>query len=125
MDNHHSAQNLAYLGDAVFELMVRQRILSYGNRPVNALNKLAKRYVSAKAQAEFYYLIEPQLSEEELGVMRRGRNVNPKTKAKNASVTEYRHATGFETLMGYLYLKGNTARIEEIFEKCIGDTNEK
>jgi ribonuclease-3 family protein len=90
---------------------------------------LAKRYVSAKAQAEFYYLIEPQLSEEELGVMRRGRNVNPKTKAKNASVTEYRHATGFETLMGYLYLKGNTARIEEIFEKCIfrvnGDTNGK
>jgi len=117
---HYSAQNLAYIGDAVFELHVRKMLLSTGNRSVNALNKAARGYVSAKAQAVMYHAVEPHLSEEEMSAMRRGRNIRTNTKAKNAGMSEYKHATGLEALFGYLFVNERHERIAEIFNICIG-----
>jgi len=116
---NYSAQCLAYIGDAVFELYVRNMLLSEGNRPVRALNVQARKYVSAAAQALMYHSVAPHLSEEELSVMRRGRNLHSSSKAKNADVSEYRHATGLETLFGYLFVNEMHERMTEIFEICV------
>lgn len=110
---------LAYMGDAVFEILVRKYIVSFGNAPVNELNKKARLIVNAGNQAKLYLLLEEYLTEEEMTVMKRGRNAKSFTKAKNQSVTDYRHATGVEALFGYLYLKGNIDRINELFHICI------
>jgi len=113
-----TAQNLAYLGDAVFELSVRKMLLSNGERPQAALNHLAKRYVSAKAQAAMYHAVSEMLTDDERDILRRGRNAHPNTKAKNASMGDYRHATGLEALFGWLYLTGQVSRLDEVFTKC-------
>lgn len=110
---------LAYMGDAVFEILVRKYIVSFGNAPVNELNKKARLIVNAGNQAKLYLLLEEYLTEEEMAVMKRGRNAKSFTKAKNQSVTDYRHATGVEALFGYLYLKGDIDRINELFHICI------
>jgi len=115
---NYSAQCLAYMGDAVFELYVRKMLLDQGNRPVNTLNKQARQYVSAAAQAEMYHHIEPLLTPEEQAVMKRGRNLHSYSKAKNADTSEYRHATGLETLFGYLFMNVQHERLAEIFEYC-------
>ena len=115
---NHSASSLAYIGDAVFELCVREMLLSAGNRPVNALNQMALQYVTAKAQAKMYHAVVPFLSEEEENVLRRGRNLHSHSKAKSANMSEYRHATGLETLFGYLYITGQKERLTEIFALC-------
>ena len=115
-----NAAALAYLGDAVFELMTREKLLT-GGLPVNKAHKEAKNIVSARAQSEIYHRIYPTLSNEEQTIMRRGRNLHPIARAKNAETTEYRHATGVEALFGYLYHKGDTARMEEIFELCTSE----
>lgn len=117
----YSPLNLAYIGDAVFELLVRSRLLAEGNRPVNKLNKRATGYVKASAQAEAYRRLEDKLSEEELAVLKRGRNAKSFSRAKNATVSDYRHATGLEALFGYLYLKGRNERIIELFNMCSED----
>lgn len=114
-----SAAGLAYMGDAVFELNVRKMLLDEGSRPVSALNKKARGYVSASAQAAMYHYIEPFLTEEEQSIMRRGRNLHTQSKAKNADVSDYRHATGLEALFGYLFLQGEEKRLAEVFELCI------
>jgi len=114
-----SAAELAYLGDAVFELMVREKLLGEGI-PFRALNRRAKGYVSATAQSAMYHRIFPDLSAEEQAVMKRGRNIHNVSRAKNAGVSEYRHATGLETLFGHLHQRGETARVNEIFLMCIG-----
>lgn len=114
----YSPLNLAYLGDAVFELLVRSKLIAEGNRPVNKLNKQATSYVKASAQAEAYHKLEDKLSDEELAVLKRGRNAKTFTHAKNATISDYRHATGVEALFGYLYLKGRNGRIVELFELC-------
>lgn len=114
-----SAQGLAYLGDAVFELCVRAMLTADGSRPARELNREAKRYVSAGAQARMYHRIFDLLTEEEQSVMKRGRNLNPTARAKRADMTDYRHATGLEALFGYLYLKGCHARVEELFTLCV------
>ena len=106
------------MGDAVFELYIRKMLLADGNRPVNLLNKQARQYVSAPAQATMYHHIEPHLTAEEQSVMKRGRNLHSQSKAKNAGTSDYRHATGLETLFGYLFLKDKHERLEEIFELC-------
>ena len=114
-----SAGCLAYIGDAIFELYVRKMLLAQGNRPLNVLNKQAKKYVSAPAQAKMYQHILPHLSDEERAVMKRGRNLHSSSKAKNAGVSEYRHATGLEALFGYLFVNERHERLEEIYKLCI------
>ena len=123
-----SAASLAYLGDAVFELWVREMLMAEG-LPVNKANRRAKSYVSAPAQADMYHRIYPQLSQEEQTIMRRGRNLHPLTRAKNADTSSYRHATGLEALFGHLYQNREMARLEEIFKLCttqpLSETNEE
>lgn len=105
---------LAYIGDAVYELMIRSILVSRGNRPVNKLNKDATSLVKAGAQSEIVKLISDKLSEEEYTVFKRGRNSSPHTMAKNASMTDYKYATGFEALIGFLYLDNRCDRALEL-----------
>lgn len=105
---------LAYIGDAVYELIVRSILVSMGNRPVNKLNKDATSLVKAGAQSEIVKLISDKLSEEEYTVFKRGRNSSPHTMAKNASMTDYKYATGFEALIGFLYLDNRCNRALEL-----------
>jgi ribonuclease-3 family protein len=120
----YSPLALAYMGDAIFELMVRETVLSRGNAPVNKLHKASRSYVNAAAQAAMYIKLEGIVTEEELAVMKRGRNAKSYTTAKNQSVTDYRHATGVESLFGYLYLKKDFERLQQLFEVCISDDND-
>lgn len=110
-----SSLALAYIGDGVFELIVRTMVLAKGNAPVNRLHKKAREVVNAKAQAEMYFRIAPLLTEEEAGVFRRGRNAKSYTMPKNADLMDYRHATGLEAVFGYLYLQGNMERAVWLF----------
>ena len=111
-----SPLTLAYIGDAVFELMVRTVILSDGNAPVNRLHKKARDFVNAKAQANFYFRIADRLTETEAAVFRRGRNAKSFTTPKHADLIDYRHATDLGALFGYLYLEGNMTRALELFQ---------
>ena len=119
----YSAACLAYMGDAVFELYVRKMLLASGSQPISMINKQARQFVAATAQAAMYHHIEPLLSEEEQAVMKRGRNLHTSSKAKNADTSDYRHATGLETLFGYLFLKDKHERLAEVFELCINKIN--
>ena len=105
---------LAYIGDAVYELMIRSILVSMGNRPVNKLNKDATSLVKAAAQSEIVKLISDNLSEEEYTVFKRARNSSPHTMAKNASMSDYKYATGFEALIGFLYLDNRCDRVLEL-----------
>ena len=114
--NSRSALSLAFLGDAVYELAIRERLMErHPGRPA-ALSRSASRLVCASAQAALAEAILPELTEEEEGVFRRGRNANPKTMAKNQTVSDYRHATGLEALIGYLYLTGRRERTAELID---------
>ena len=117
----YSPLNLAYLGDAVFELMVRETLVSDSSENVDSLFRKSKAYVCASAQSQSYFRLFNHLSPEEQQVAKRGRNSKPASKAKKASVLEYQHATGLEALFGYLYLSGRTDRLREIFTLCIPD----
>ena len=112
----YSPLALAYIGDGVYELFIRTYVLSRGNMPVNKMHKASRELVRATAQAKLYHLIENMLTEEELQVLKRGRNAKSISAPKNADITEYRHATGVEALIGYLYLEGRIDRINEIIE---------
>ena len=118
-EKQFSPLGLAYIGDAVYEIIVRTMVLSKGNAPVNKLHKQSKEYVNAKAQAELYYQIAAYLTEEEQAIFRRGRNAKSFTTPKNMEIGDYRHATGLEALFGYLYLKGQMERILYLFEMGI------
>lgn len=108
---------LAYMGDSVYEQYVRSRIIAeHCDLPAHKLHLAAIKYVSAEAQSRSIGEIEPMLTEEELGVYKRGRNAKSPTSAKNASIGEYRRATGFEALIGYLYLKKSNERLDEIMK---------
>ena len=110
----YSPLTLAYIGDSIYDLVIRTMLVGKGNAPVNSLHRRASSLVKAEAQRESLRKIEPLLTEEELGVYRRGRNAKSYTSAKNASITDYRIANGFEALMGYLYLTGQTRRLLEL-----------
>ena len=111
---------LAYLGDTVYESYIREHIIKNNiNDKVNALHKQAVKYVNAKAQASVIHEIEPELTEEEARIYKRGRNQKSNTSPKNADIVDYRHATGFEALIGYLYLDKQIDRLEEIVRKGI------
>ena len=117
--NQISPLSLAYIGDAVYELYVRSYIMHSVNMPVSKLHKAATKYVSAKSQARIYHMIKDRLTEEETEVFKRGRNAHSYTSAKNADIIEYRTSTGLEALIGYVYIKKDTARLEEIISMCI------
>ena len=121
--NEYSPLNLAYIGDSVFEIFVRTMVIKNGNMPVNKLHKISKSFVNAKSQAHMFDKIKDSLTEEELAVMKRGRNAKSFTSAKNATIIDYRHATGLEALFGYLYIKGEIKRLNEIFNMCIEKEN--
>lgn len=105
---------LAYIGDTVFDLFVRTKILEKGNRRVTAMHGEAVRLVNAAAQADMAAMIEDALTEEELRVLKWGRNAKVNTHPKGATIGDYHMATGFETLIGFLYLKGEQRRLCEI-----------
>ena len=105
-----SAATLAFLGDAVYELLARQK-LAVTTIPAGKLHRMAIGMVCAGAQSQAYEVLEPLLTEEELAVLKRGRNTHPSHTAKNAKVADYRRATGVEALFGYLWLCGRTARL--------------
>jgi len=113
-----SPLNLAFVGDAVWSLLVRTRLVSEANRSTHALNKASSDRVCAVKQSADYYQLLPHLSEVEVAVMKRGRNLHSTSRAKNADMNDYRHATGLETLFGYLYNRGEFARLDELFISC-------
>ncbi len=108
---------LAFVGDAVYSLFVRESLVFSSDYKTGELNKLATAQVKATAQAEFIKNILPLLTEEELNVFKRGRNAKKSTKAKHASVAEYNLSTGFEALLGYLYVTGDLERINYLLNK--------
>lgn len=113
--NTYSTASLAYLGDCVLELCVRQYLVREGFSSSATLNKKALEFVRATAQAEAMKRLLPHLSEEEAAVFRRGRNVGHTNTPKSATVAEYRTATGMEALFGWLHLAGRQERIDELF----------
>ncbi len=115
-----NALALAYVGDAVYEMYVRQYVLGALNHKPNHLHRSAIRFVSAKAQAQFLERWLPLLSEEEHDVVRRGRNANSGTVPKNVDLLAYRHATGLEALIGYLYLEQRFTRLNELMDVIFG-----
>lgn len=117
----YSPLTLAYIGDGVYELIVRTILVKKGNRPVNQLHRQASSLVKAAAQSAMMEKLEPLLTEEERSVYRRGRNAHSPTMAKHASMGDYRRATGFEALVGYLYLKEDFLRITELVRAGIGE----
>ena len=112
----YSPLNLAYIGDAVFSLLARTELIRGGSLPVNELSRRTAGLVRASAQAAMYRFLWDKLSEDERAVMKRGRNANLHSRAKNAAVSDYRMATGVEALFGYLYLKGEHRRVTELFD---------
>ena len=107
---------LAYIGDAVYEIIIRTIVVSEGNTQVNKMHKKSSSLVKAETQANMIKAIMDDLSEEELSFYKRGRNAKSYTSAKNASISDYRMATGFEALIGYLYLTGKTNRMSELIK---------
>lgn len=118
--NTYSPLVLAYVGDAVYELYIRTHIVCKGNAPVNKLHKQSITFVKAKAQSDTIHKLMEELSEEEQDIVRRGRNAKSGTIPKNADVTEYKYATGFESLLGYLYLKKDYVRLLDLLKISIG-----
>lgn len=114
-----NVKTLAYIGDVVYELYVREHVISNSHEQVNKLHKKTIKYVSAKAQAHIVECIEEELRDDEKDVLRRGRNAGANTVPKNTDVVTYKIATGFEALIGYLYLKKDQERLEYIINKSI------
>ncbi len=108
---------LAYIGDAVHALYVRCRLSDEGDKKVHDLHDLTSRHVKASAQSKTIFFLMEDLAEEEKAVYRRGRNAKSYTVPKHADVQDYRHATGFEALIGYLYVTGNEERLEKILAR--------
>ena len=121
--NSYSTASLAYLGDCVIELCVREHLVEIGIASSAELNKKALEFVRAAAQAEAMKNITELLSEEEEAVFKRGRNVGHTSTPKSATVAQYRAATGMEALFGYLHLAGKSERIKELFRIAYGINN--
>lgn len=108
-----SPLSLAYIGDGVYELFVRTRVIEeHENMPANKLHKHTVRYVKAHAQANSIEAMLPHMTEDETTVYKRGRNTKSNTMPKNADMSDYRKATGFEALIGYLYISGSNERLD-------------
>ena len=112
----YSPLYLAFIGDCVYDLMIKSLIIRKGNRPVNAMQKETSRLVQASAQSAMMRVMQEHLTEAVHAVYRRGRNAKSVSPAKNQSITDYRRATGFEALIGYLYLKKDYRRIVDLIK---------
>lgn len=110
----YSPLTLAYIGDAIYDLVIRTMVVRQGNIPVNKLHKKTSGLVKAGTQSAMIESLLPYLTEEEIAVYKRGRNAKSATMAKHATMSDYRRATGFEALMGYLYLNKNMKRIIDL-----------
>ena len=111
----YSPLTLAFLGDAVYSLLIREMLTKCENKPTGKLHRESIAYVNAAFQAKMMKILLPLLDENETGVFKRGRNAHSAHSPKNQSEADYRYATGFESLFGYLYLCGNFERITQIF----------
>lgn len=114
-----SPLTLAFVGDTVYDLFVRQKLVCEANRPVKKLHEIAVESVRASAQASAYEKILPLLSQEEEAILKRGRNAHVNHIPKNGNPSDYHHATAVETLFGFLYLSGQTERLKELFSVII------
>lgn len=112
----YSPLTLAYIGDGIYDLVIRSIVVGRGNTRASNLHRETSRLVKAQAQAEMIERLLPNLTEEEKDIYRRGRNAKSPTMAKNASMSDYRKATGFEALMGYLYLQDEFERLVELIK---------
>ncbi len=115
----YSPLTLAFIGDAVFGLYIRTIVVKQGNAAPGRLHEACSELVQARTQSRMIRGILGELSEEEKSVYRRGRNAQAPSRAKHASMSEYRHATGLEALFGFLYLTGRTERLAELVELCL------
>ena len=120
--NTYSPLALAFLGDCVFEIVIRTMIVEKGNQRANSLHNQKSDIVNAGAQARIIEALMPELSEEEKDVYRRGKNAKVKSSAKNASIVDYHKATGLEALCGYLYLQGKMDRVIELVRLGVAKT---
>ena len=114
-----SPLTLAFIGDAVYDLLVREMLVCRGNRPVGVMNNEKIELVRCETQARYAKALFDSLTEEEQSVLKRGQNANAMTVPKHASRIDYHFATGFEALFGYLYLKGESERIRELFKLAV------
>lgn len=114
-----NVKTLAYIGDVVYELYIREHVIENSREQVNKLHKKTIKYVSAKAQAKVVAGIESELTDEEKDIIRRGRNAEANTIPKNTDVVTYKIATGFESLIGFLYLEKREERLKYIINKSI------
>lgn len=119
----YSPLTLAFIGDSVFDLIIRTYVVESGNAPVNKLHHRCSKLVQAGAQAQLFHSIKDLLTEEEMAVFKRGRNAKSFTTAKNAGLLEYKTATGMEALIGYLYLTNRIDRIMELMQHHISSTD--
>jgi len=115
----YSPLALAYIGDSIYDLMVKEHFVKQSNMQPEKYHKIVTSIVSANAQSAFIDSFLEQLNETELGIYRRGRNSSPHTKAKNASLENYLKATGFEAVLGFLYLSEQKERLTEIVNLSI------
>lgn len=115
----YSPLTLAYIGDGIFDLIIRSIIVGKGNTRANELHKQTSQLVKAHTQSEMIEVLMAELTEEEIAVYKRGRNAKSPTMAKNATMADYRRATGFEALMGYLYLENHIERMMELIKKAL------
>lgn len=123
--NTPNGLSLAFIGDAVYEILVREHLLKKGSFQVGKLHKMAVEFVRASFQAGVFDFLEPIVSEEERGILHRGRNASATHIPKGANAIEYRKATGVESLFGWLYLERKTDRINEIFEMILDRKTEE
>ena len=122
--NAYSPLTLAYIGDCIYDLIIKSLVISEGNKPVHVLHKETSRLVQASAQSKMMRTLQEHLTEEEHAIYKRGRNAKSVSPAKNQSVTDYRRATGFEALMGYLYLKKEWKRMLELVKMGLDSISE-
>lgn len=121
----YSPLTLAYIGDSIFDLIIKSLVVNEGNRPVQKLHLRTSRFVQASAQSRMMRVLQDKLTEEEHAVYKRGRNAKSVSPAKNQSVTDYRRATGFEALLGYLYLKKEWKRMLELVKTGLESIEER
>lgn len=122
---NYSPLVLAFLGDSVYEREIRERIVREGNASPNQLNKRSSFLAKASTQALMAQALLAEMTDDEVAVYRRGRNANSHTMAKNATMADYRRATGLEALMGYLFLSGEEARCRELIDRGIEKIKEE
>lgn len=117
--------SMAFVGDSVFTLYVRRRITIGCDSKAGVLHKKANEYVRASAQAAFFDMLEPDLTEAERDIARRAKNAHNNTKAKNATIYDYKRATAFEAVLGYLNLTDQTDRMNCLMERCFDHAPEE